>query len=646
MSEEELQLEKDAQITAASEATIGPMKDAHSKELFAREQKLLDEMTSIAEASRYVADARVRELITWIRKNQCPDLPDSGIEPTEPPKWNNTRVLIFTEYDDTKRYLLNQLSAVIETTDRANERIKIYHGPTPPADREAIKRAFNADPSKHPVRILIATDAAREGLNLQAHCCNLFHFDVPWNPSRMEQRNGRIDRKLQPSPQVFCHYFVYQQRPEDRVLRALVRKTETIKKELGSLSQVIDTRLTNALKHGIRRDEVDAMEKEIDSANLDADRRQAIEEELETARERKEVLKQQIDSLRGLLETSQKSIGLNDDHFRSAISCSLEMIGAEPLKALSAGVSNAGQSRMSFPALDHREGSDASWADTMDALRAPRPRDQKLWEWRRSSPIRPVVFEDTGTMDDDVVHLHLEHRVVQRLLGRFIAQGFVLHDLSRACLTQTTDAIPRVVLLGRLCLYVPGAARLHEELIPVTARWVDPQLRKGALTPYARDAETKTLSLLDDALLHGTGQAINETIAKQLQQSAPLDVQALLPHLTTRGQEYAKDAEKKLTERGDAEAKAMQEILEAQKKHIADTVAKHDKADPKQLRLDFGNLEEEFRQLESNRHYWSKRLTMITNELKTEPTRIRSVYEVQATRIEPVGLVYLWPVTG
>ena len=86
----------------------------------------------------------------------------------------------------------------------------------------------------------------------------------------------------------------------------------------------------------------------------------------------------------------------------------------------------------------------------------PRKRDQKPWEWRRESPIRPVVFEDTGTMDEEVVHLHLEHRVVQRLLGRFIAQGFVHHDLSRACLAQTTDAIPRVILLGDFASMAPG----------------------------------------------------------------------------------------------------------------------------------------------------------------------------------------------
>ena len=56
----------------------------------------------------------------------------------------------------------------------------------------------------------------------------------------------------------------------------------------------------------------------------------------------------------------------------------------------------------------------------------------------------------------------LLERVVQRLLSRFTAQGFVHHDLSRACMAQTTDAVPRVLLIGRLALYGPGAARLHE----------------------------------------------------------------------------------------------------------------------------------------------------------------------------------------
>ncbi|MCK6508234.1 helicase, partial [Myxococcota bacterium] len=224
-----------------------------------------------------------------------------------PLQWNDTRLIIFTEYDDTRRYLAQQLTAAIEGTHRADRRISVFHGPTPPAERKEIMRAFNADPAKNPMRILIATDAAREGLNLQAHCWNLFHFDVPWNPSRMEQRNGRIDRKLQPRSEVFCHYFVYRQRPEDRILQALVRKTETIRKELGSLSQVLEGRLAETLqKGGIRRDQLDRLVEEIDGATMEEERDRIVAEELEETRERQTELKGQIDRLRTRLSESQK----------------------------------------------------------------------------------------------------------------------------------------------------------------------------------------------------------------------------------------------------------------------------------------------------------------------------------------------------
>jgi superfamily II DNA or RNA helicase len=639
LSEEELQLELEALVEAASAESNAASSDATAKELFDRELKLLDQMAEIADAAVGHPDARIKKFIEWMRTHMCPDLGKPGA------KWNDTRVIIFTEWDDTKRYLKRQLDAAIKGSDRYEQRIEIYHGPTPPAKREEIKRAFNADPEKHPVRILIATDAAREGLNLQAHCYNLFHFDVPWNPSRMEQRNGRIDRKLQPSPQVFCHYFVYQQRPEDRVLQVLVRKTETIREELGSLSQVIDARLAKTMGRGIRRSDIEALEAEIESSDLEAEQRHTIEKELEAARERQTALREQIDRLRNIVDNSRKSIGLDEEHFRSAISCALELVGSEPLAPESSANGN-GLSHYTFPALDQRKGGDPTWADTLDTLRAPRKREQKWWEWRKESPIRPVVFDDPGVVTDEVVHLHLEHRVVQRLLGRFTAQGFVLHDLSRACYAQATDAIPRVILLGRLCLYGPNAARLHEELIPVTARWSDPAIRKDELSPYAREAETKTLSLLNESLLSARRDAITPEVAAQLQAAAPGDVQQLLPHLEARGAEYAADAVKKLAQRGDAEAKAMKEILETQRKHIEQTIAKYAKRDPNQLRLDFGDNDNEIRQLEADKRYWANRLEMLKDELKTEPTRIRELYDVKATRVEPVGLVYLWPVTG
>jgi hypothetical protein len=248
-------------------------------------------------------------------------------------------------------------------------------------------------------------------------------------------------------------------------------------------------------------------------------------------------------------------------------------------------------------------------------------------------------------MDDEVVHLHLEQRVVQRLLSRFSAQGFVHHDLSRACLTQSSDSIPRVILLGRLCLYGPGAARLHEELLPVTARWFEPKVRKEKLAPYGRDSETRTMDLLDEALRKQASQPGNAQVLQTLRATAARDIDELLPHLQTRGEEYAKDAIKKLNTRGDAEAKAMREVLELQKKRISDTSRKYEEEDPKKLATLFPD-HDEMRQLESNRRHWTKRLSLIDQELAAEPKRIRELYDVKATRIEPVGLVYLWPAAG
>ncbi len=637
LTEEELEADDDSQIERLSLLAIGPIQDASNSDLVKQEVKLLDQLSEIAESARHKPDGRIRELIRWMKANMCADLGKPGAE------WNDTRIIIFTEYDDTKRYLRDQLEAAIAQTDKAPERILIYHGPTPPIKREEIKKAFNMSPSKQPVRILIATDAAREGLNLQAHCAHLFHFDVPWNPSRMEQRNGRIDRKLQPKSDVYCHYFVYKQRPEDRILQVLVKKTETIKQELGSLSQVIDSKLTKSLSKGLRLRNLASIESDIEAADLEAGQKQSILEELESGRDRQTKLREQIERLSTLLGESEKTIAFDAESFRNAISCSLEMVGGDPLAAITADES--GTARFSFPAMDQRQGADPTWADTMDSLRGRRPRDKRLWEWRREAPVLPVVFEDTGRVDESVVHLHLEQRAVQRLLGRFMAQGFVHHDLARACLAQTADAVPRVILLGRLCLYGPGAARLHEELVPITARWTDPQTRKSVLVPYAREAEAKTLNVLDDSLLKTTGVAVSDESQRLLQRSAVQDIEELLPHLQQRGSEYAAEANRKLAQRAEAESVSMRSILETQRKHIFESVKKYEKINPNQLRFDFADREDELQQLESNKRYWSKRLDVLEEELKTEPDRVRALYTVQAQRIEPVGLVYLWPVT-
>jgi hypothetical protein len=64
------------------------------------------------------------------------------------------------------------LEQAIEDSERAEERIEVIDGLTISARRKEIQRRFNTDPEKDPLRILLATDAAREGLNLQAHCAD------------------------------------------------------------------------------------------------------------------------------------------------------------------------------------------------------------------------------------------------------------------------------------------------------------------------------------------------------------------------------------------------------------------------------------------------------------------------------------------
>jgi superfamily II DNA or RNA helicase len=640
-SAEEAEAEESNEIEAVSAAAESESpRDTAAEALWHREQALLDAMQEIAEQYRHLPDAKTCYLIEWIREHLCPGLQQFGKAPSGPaPQWRERRVLIFTENrEGTKRHLKEVLEQTIEGSERADERIEVIDGLTSSTRRKEIQRRFNTDPARDPLRILLATDAAREGLNFQAHCADLFHFDLPWNPGRIEQRNGRIDRKLQPAPDVRCHYFVLPQRAEDRVLEVLVRKTETIKKELGSLSKVIDDDIERRLGQGIRHRDAERLAREIEAADLDAARKRVTEEELEASRERRADLEAQIERCRSLLEKSRSATGFDAAPFRDALSCSLEVLGAPPLVETS---DVHGRHAWAFPSLDWRAGADPSWAATLDTLRAPRPQNQKLAEWRRDAPIRPVVFEDAGILTEDTVHLHLEQRVAQRLLARFRAQGFVHHDLSRACLAQTRDSIPRVILLGRLSLYGRAAERLHEELVPVTARWIEPGQRRGVLETYAREAEAKTLELLERSLSDGGGQRPGEAIQRKLLATAARDVAELLPRLEPRAADWAEVAVQRLRERGEREARELRETLERQRERVREQLDRYEKEDPYQLTLGFD--EDERRQLEADVRSWKSRLAQFDRDLADEPARIRDFYDVKARRIEPVGLVYLWP---
>ncbi|MBP9893095.1 MAG: DISARM system SNF2-like helicase DrmD [Planctomycetes bacterium] len=636
-SEAELEKEQDLATDALSAEARG------SDELPARARALLTEMETIAQSARFDADPRIKKLEAWIRANMCPGLGKPGAQ------WNDRRVIIFTEYTDTKGYLVKQLGRMINDADQAEDRVGVFHGGMDDESREAVKRAFNASPNEVPLRILVATDAAREGVNLQNYCYDLFHFDIPWNPSRMEQRNGRIDRQLQRAPQVFCRYFMLPQRLEDPVLEAIVKKLDTINRQLGVLSPVIDRKVESALKNGISHASVDALKQEISSAGAsgdDAGRQKIIEQELESTRLRHQQLEKQLQTLDQMLNESRKWIGLDNRHFMAAISASLEMMQSEGLKAVDAveAAKDPEHAPWRIPALHEKLGADPAWAGTLDSLRAPRKEDERVDQWRKESPIRPVVFSDPGTLDGKVVHLHLEHRVVQRLFSRFRSQGFLHHELSRACVVRTEDAIPRVVLFGRLALYGNQAARLHDEIVAVAAEWSPADTRGNRkLKPLPKDARDETLALLEDALGKQSLRDVPDNARNTLLAAAAGDVEDLRGHLERLAAQAAAGAGKELTRRGEREAKSMREILLQQKKRIEKELSSLDTPESKQRRLGFADDEE--RQFKAERRLWQRRLDAIPGELETEPARVQASFEVKSTRVEPVGVVYLWPLS-
>lgn len=633
LSEGEVQAEEDVQMTAATQSV--------AEVISQRESDLLEEMTQVAESTRHQPDGRVKKLIEWIQANQCPDLGQPGA------KWNNRRVLIFTEYIDTRRYLEHQLQQAIARSECEYDRIDAFTGGMGDERRELIKAAFNADPQHHPLRILIATDAAREGVNLQNHCADLFHFDVPWNPSRMEQRNGRIDRKLQRSPMVRCHYFYLPQRLEDRVIDVLVKKSATIQQELGTLSPVIEKNISKLLDNGIRASDEASLSAAIevaDQANEESKvKGRVIKEELEAIRIRKQTLFEQQTLLEDMLQDSQKWLGLDDRHFRDALSASLEILGAQSLEPMNAteALKDADRARWVIPALNERAGADPTWATTLDTLRPPRKKGQKLWEWRKETEIRPVVFRDPGTLDGEVVHLHLEHRLVQRLLGRFLAQGFLYHELTRSCVCLTDDPVPKIVVLGRLSLYGDRAARLHDQVIAVAAEWLDPEARgRGKLRPLTEGEKADVLKELETSLATPRLRDVSPSLLERCKEYAARDVEDLVPHLERRAQTLTERAQRQLRQRGEKEAAEMKRLLEEQRDRISGQEQEY-----KHYQLQLFNGEE-LRQIEADRRHWRNRVQQLEEEIETEPQRIEQVYQVKASRVEPVGLVYLWPVSS
>jgi len=614
VDEEALAAEDDAQVRADSAKLETPTAEATA---------LLKSMRAVAERARRQPDAKVRALLAWMRANLCPAIGRVREASAAERVWTDCRVLLFTEYSDTKRYLQALLTEAVAGTDRGDERILVLHGGMGDEGRDEVQRAFNTPPDDHPVRILLATDAAREGVNLQAYCADLFHIDVPWNPSRLEQRNGRIDRTLQQSDEVRCHYFVYPARPEDRVLETLIRKIDTVQRELGSVGAVLMDEMERTLEPGIHEGTAAAVEAIGDDA-----RTATAAAELEVQREKLDELFEEVQLAGKRLEESRRALEVGPEELRGVVDIGLGLAGAAPMTE--GAKTGGGRQTYILPELDR------SWDLTLDTLRPTRGREEAFWEWRKRPP-HPVTFEPLDRLGDDAEQLHLAHPLVKRVLDRFLAQGFGAHDLSRVCgVVVPGESVARVLAYARLTLFGPGAARLHDELIVVPAAWPK-DLAK--IVPYKTSAAAaKAREVSERALAAVDARPLPAKVASRVLGQVAALYAGLWPYLQAEADARGVKAKNGLADRARKESDELRGLLERQRDAIREArgelaqttlIGIGDKVQRRQVELDLEHLE--------------KRETRIADDLDAEPKAVEKLYEVQMTRLTPVGLVIAWP---
>ena len=316
---------------------VEDLEEAPENEVEAAEEEILDQATAAAtvtelkaeigtlsrleglaaEVRRSGQDTKWRELSHLLGEIFTPGGLGSRIgEPTVPygagpiPKpvpSPRQKLVLFTEHRDTLTYLERQIGSLLGRP----QSLVLIHGGMGREERRKAQESFLHDPE---VQVLLATDAAGEGINLQrAHL--MVNYDLPWNPNRLEQRFGRIHRIGQTE---VCHLWnlVAEETREGDVYRRLLEKLEEARQALGG--QVFDVlgklqfdgrplrdllieairygeepevraRLTRAIEHGVDRPHLEGLIEERALAHdaMDSSRVARIREEMERAEARR-----------------------------------------------------------------------------------------------------------------------------------------------------------------------------------------------------------------------------------------------------------------------------------------------------------------------------------------------------------------------
>lgn len=580
---------------AISEASLA------SVDLTADQKSMLDRLAGWAATARNKPDSKAVAVLDWLKQHLKPN-----------GDWNGKRVILFTEYRATHSWLFEILS----THGFGGERLAMLHGGIDSDERDKVMAAFQAHPDIAPVRILLATDAASEGIDLQNHCHYLIHIEIPWNPNVMEQRNGRIDRHGQKQKEVFIWHPVGKgfnadakgdaqvgklEGDHEYLMRA-VTKVEAIREDLGSVGPVIAQQIQEAMAG--KRTSLDTK-----GAELKAERARKF-----VVAERK--LKEKIAKLHERLLEARQDFHLTPERIAKAVQIGLQLADRSPLVPVAlAGNKEA----VAFEVPPYP----GSWGRATAGLNHP-----------HTGRRRPITFDHAVAKGrDDVVLAHLNHRLVQMCLRLLRAEVWALEDKKslhriavRQCMDTSLDQ-PVVAIWSRLVVTGGHHHRLHEELT----------LSGGELktTGFSRIAQIGRLeSLVNDSIPIEPDEAPFAALAKRYDSASD----SILTAIDARSRDRLQYLESALQRRQKMEEEDIEGLLAELEKAIAREIK--EAALPVQMEL-WSDTEKQ--QLRRDVEALRARLARIPAEREQEVESIRQRYTGLMHRTFPVAIIVVVP---
>ncbi|CQR60218.1 DISARM system SNF2-like helicase DrmD [Streptomyces leeuwenhoekii] len=580
-----------------------------------RELDLLQQMERWALTHEAAPDSKAETLIRELKAICRPD----------GKRWTNERVVVFTEYRDTQEWLYDLLQQE-ELTDGG--RVERLHGGLSAEERERIRLGFQTDPSREEgkVRILLATDAAGEGIDLQNHCHRLINYDIPFNPNKLEQRIGRIDRWGQKHDPEITHFIGagWQQaqagsyEADLEFLSRVAKKVARMEHDLGSVNAVL----------------ADAVQRRMTGDTAPVDIENARPKPIKGRRTGGEVAPEQnvtaqTKRLADQYDETVTALGLTPANVKRVVDTALALDNQPPLLP------------STFRAEDFEPGDlfevqplSGSWE------RATRGLAHKLREGEQ----RPLTFSPSvaAQAKDDVVLAHLKHPLVAlstRLLTAAVWNADSI-GLSRVTAVLSDDPAVTTTLVSAYARYVlvgTDGTRLHEEVLYAGGWFGD----TGRFRRWESVGEQGRV--LSQALTEGTEAAPH--LRKELTEAWPRLRDPLYRSLEARAGELGRQLESRLADRRAEEERRITATLDRFEATLRAKLKEEGEGEGEQLAL-LSTHEltgHERRQFEEDRQRWDDRLKGLPAERERELAAIAARYREPRSHLFPAAVVFVIP---